>query len=179
MRRAARCQRLSALGCCVIALLIVGCIDADQGAVVVKPQKKSKSGSAASESSSTRKPTRRASGTDDPKLEQELATVDELIRQAGGSEADKLGSDLDEEIPGQSPISAAFAEEPAATKKATPKAGKSNRLAKESSPYLLLHAHNPVEWFPWGPVAVAKATKEGKRIVRSIGDTSWHWCPVM
>ncbi len=158
--------------------LLAGCLDADQGAVVVKPQNP-KSGSPASDTAATRKPARRASGVRDEKLEQELAQVDELIRQAGGKEADKLSTDLDEEVPGKSPIRTAFAEEPAATKKAAHKVGKANRLAKESSPYLLLHAHNPVDWFPWGPEAFEKAKKENKLIFLSIGYTSCHWCHVM
>jgi uncharacterized protein YyaL (SSP411 family) len=54
-----------------------------------------------------------------------------------------------------------------------------NRLAKESSPYLLQHAHNPVDWFAWGPEAFAKAQKENKLIFLSIGYSSCHWCHVM
>ena len=54
-----------------------------------------------------------------------------------------------------------------------------NRLAKETSPYLLLHAHNPVDWYPWGEEAFAKATKEGKVIFLSVGYSSCHWCHVM
>ena len=54
-----------------------------------------------------------------------------------------------------------------------------NRLAKETSPYLLQHAHNPVDWFPWGEEALAKAKKEGKLIFLSIGYSSCHWCHVM
>ena len=54
-----------------------------------------------------------------------------------------------------------------------------NRLAKESSPYLLQHAHNPVDWFAWGPEAFAKAKKEGKLVFLSIGYSSCHWCHVM
>lgn len=54
-----------------------------------------------------------------------------------------------------------------------------NRLAKESSPYLLLHAHNPVDWFPWGGEAFAKAKKENKPIFLSIGYSSCYWCHVM
>ncbi len=57
--------------------------------------------------------------------------------------------------------------------------GKPNRLAKESSPYLLQHAHNPVDWYPWGPEAFAKAKKEGKLVFLSIGYSSCHWCHVM
>src|ERR1700710_2313804 len=57
--------------------------------------------------------------------------------------------------------------------------GPANRLAKESSPYLLQHAHNPVEWYPWGPEALTKAKKENKLIFLSIGYSSCHWCHVM
>jgi uncharacterized protein YyaL (SSP411 family) len=54
-----------------------------------------------------------------------------------------------------------------------------NRLAKESSPYLLQHAHNPVDWYPWGPEAFAKAKKENKLVFLSVGYSSCHWCHVM
>ena len=54
-----------------------------------------------------------------------------------------------------------------------------NRLAKETSPYLLLHAHNPVDWYPWGPEALEKAKREGKLIFLSVGYSSCHWCHVM
>lgn len=54
-----------------------------------------------------------------------------------------------------------------------------NRLAKETSPYLLQHAHNPVDWYPWGDEALAKAKKEGKLIFLSVGYSSCHWCHVM
>src|SRR5262249_39271360 len=54
-----------------------------------------------------------------------------------------------------------------------------NRLARESSPYLLQHAHNPVDWYPWGPEAFAKAKKEKKLIFLSIGYSSCYWCHVM
>lgn len=54
-----------------------------------------------------------------------------------------------------------------------------NRLAKETSPYLLLHAHNPVDWHPWGEEALAKAKREGKLIFLSVGYSSCHWCHVM
>src|SRR5947208_14488726 len=66
-------------------------------------------------------------------------------------------------------ISAAEATNPAHT----------NRLAKEKSPYLLQHAHNPVDWFPWGPEAFEKAKKENKPILLSIGYSTCHWCHVM
>jgi uncharacterized protein YyaL (SSP411 family) len=54
-----------------------------------------------------------------------------------------------------------------------------NRLAKETSPYLLLHAHNPVDWHPWGAEALAKAKAEKKLIFLSIGYSSCYWCHVM
>jgi uncharacterized protein YyaL (SSP411 family) len=60
-----------------------------------------------------------------------------------------------------------------------PKAKPANRLAKETSPYLLGHAHNPVDWYPWGEEALAKAKQEGKLILLSIGYSSCHWCHVM
>ena len=54
-----------------------------------------------------------------------------------------------------------------------------NRLIHEKSPYLLQHAHNPVDWYPWGPEAFAKAEREGKPIFLSIGYSTCHWCHVM
>jgi len=54
-----------------------------------------------------------------------------------------------------------------------------NRLARETSPYLLAHAHNPVDWYPWGPEALDKARKDDKPIFLSIGYSSCHWCHVM
>ena len=54
-----------------------------------------------------------------------------------------------------------------------------NRLAKEKSPYLLQHQHNPVDWFPWGEEAFEKARKENKPIFLSIGYSTCHWCHVM
>ncbi|HWB60915.1 MAG TPA: thioredoxin domain-containing protein [Chthoniobacteraceae bacterium] len=54
-----------------------------------------------------------------------------------------------------------------------------NRLAREKSPYLLQHAENPVDWFPWGEEAFAKAREEGKPIFLSIGYSTCHWCHVM
>jgi uncharacterized protein YyaL (SSP411 family) len=54
-----------------------------------------------------------------------------------------------------------------------------NRLAAESSPYLLQHAHNPVDWFPWGEEALQKAKSEDKPILVSIGYSACHWCHVM
>ena len=54
-----------------------------------------------------------------------------------------------------------------------------NRLIKEKSPYLLQHAHNPVDWYPWGDEAFEKAKKEDKPIFLSIGYATCHWCHVM
>jgi hypothetical protein len=54
-----------------------------------------------------------------------------------------------------------------------------NRLAREKSPYLLQHQHNPVDWFPWGAEAFAKARNENKLIFLSIGYSTCHWCHVM
>ena len=54
-----------------------------------------------------------------------------------------------------------------------------NRLAGESSPYLLQHAHNPVNWYPWGEEALLKARSENKPILVSIGYAACHWCHVM
>ncbi len=54
-----------------------------------------------------------------------------------------------------------------------------NRLAGETSPYLLQHAHNPVDWYPWGEAALARARAESKPIFLSIGYAACHWCHVM
>ncbi|MCX8024308.1 MAG: thioredoxin domain-containing protein [Thermanaerothrix sp.] len=54
-----------------------------------------------------------------------------------------------------------------------------NRLQHSASPYLLQHANNPVDWYPWGEEAIAKARREGKPIFLSIGYAACHWCHVM
>jgi uncharacterized protein len=54
-----------------------------------------------------------------------------------------------------------------------------NHLAGETSPYLLQHAHNPVDWYPWGPAALDKARREHKPILLSVGYSACHWCHVM
>ncbi len=54
-----------------------------------------------------------------------------------------------------------------------------NHLINESSPYLLQHAHNPVDWYPWGEEAFAKARAENKPVLLSIGYSACHWCHVM
>lgn len=54
-----------------------------------------------------------------------------------------------------------------------------NRLATETSPYLLQHANNPVDWYPWGPEALERAEREQRPILLSVGYSSCHWCHVM
>ncbi|WP_425907300.1 thioredoxin domain-containing protein [Nitrobacter sp. TKz-YC02] len=54
-----------------------------------------------------------------------------------------------------------------------------NRLAKETSPYLLQHKHNPVDWWPWGPEALTEAQRTNRPILLSIGYAACHWCHVM
>ena len=61
----------------------------------------------------------------------------------------------------------------------TPEQRHTNRLAGETSPYLLQHAHNPVDWFPWGPDALARAKLLDRPIFLSIGYAACHWCHVM
>lgn len=56
---------------------------------------------------------------------------------------------------------------------------RNNRLIHEKSPYLLQHAHNPVDWYPWGKEAFQKARKENKPVFLSIGYSTCHWCHVM
>src|SRR4051812_48884288 len=54
-----------------------------------------------------------------------------------------------------------------------------NHLAGETSPYLLQHVYNPVDWYPWGPEALARAKAEDKPIFLSVGYSACHWCHVM
>ena len=54
-----------------------------------------------------------------------------------------------------------------------------NRLASETSPYLLQHASNPVDWYPWGDEAFERARAEDKPVLVSIGYAACHWCHVM
>ena len=56
---------------------------------------------------------------------------------------------------------------------------KPNRLIKEKSPYLLQHAYNPVDWYPWSDEAFQKAKAENKPVFVSIGYSTCHWCHVM
>ncbi len=55
----------------------------------------------------------------------------------------------------------------------------SNRLARETSPYLLQHRDNPVDWYPWGPEALSRARDEDRPILLSVGYSACHWCHVM
>jgi uncharacterized protein YyaL (SSP411 family) len=59
------------------------------------------------------------------------------------------------------------------------RAGHANRLIAETSPYLLQHAHNPVDWHPWGPEALERARVDDKPILLSVGYSACHWCHVM
>src|SRR5690606_12508058 len=54
-----------------------------------------------------------------------------------------------------------------------------NKLQNENSPYLQQHAHNPVQWYPWGEEALKKAKEENKLIIISVGYSACHWCHVM
>jgi uncharacterized protein YyaL (SSP411 family) len=60
-----------------------------------------------------------------------------------------------------------------------PDASHENRLAHETSPYLLQHKHNPVDWWPWGPDALTEAKRSNKPILLSVGYAACHWCHVM
>ncbi|MBI5367202.1 MAG: thioredoxin domain-containing protein [Planctomycetes bacterium] len=74
---------------------------------------------------------------------------------------------------------AAAGDPPAPAGTEPPAPAPANRLARESSPYLLQHAHNPVDWYPWGAEAFARAQAEDKPIFLSIGYSTCHWCHVM
>jgi hypothetical protein len=80
-------------------------------------------------------------------------------------------------VPAQDPQTPGKESPAVATANAAPK--HTNRLANETSPYLLQHAHNPVDWYPWGDEAIAKARAEDKPIFLSIGYSACHWCHVM
>jgi uncharacterized protein len=64
-------------------------------------------------------------------------------------------------------------------REAQPEAGHQNRLAHETSPYLLQHQHNPVDWWAWGSEALAEAKRTSKPILLSVGYAACHWCHVM
>ena len=54
-----------------------------------------------------------------------------------------------------------------------------NRLARETSPYLRQHAHNPVDWYPWGDEAFSAARRDDRPLLLSVGYSACHWCHVM
>src|SRR5215467_6257966 len=64
-------------------------------------------------------------------------------------------------------------------RQAQPSPKHTNKLIGETSPYLLQHAHNPVDWYPWGPQALERSRREDKPILLSIGYSACHWCHVM
>jgi uncharacterized protein len=85
---------------------------------------------------------------------------------------------------GQASVPANVSTQSKNSQSAEPRAGTrqyphTNRLVRAKSPYLLLHAHNPVDWYPWGNEAFEKARKENKPIFLSIGYFTCHWCHVM
>ena len=86
--------------------------------------------------------------------------------------SDRPGVPQSEETTARNGVTA-FMHEPATSHR------KPNRLLHEKSPYLLQHAYNPVDWYPWGEEAFAKARAEGKPIFLSIGYSTCHWCHVM
>jgi len=70
-------------------------------------------------------------------------------------------------------------QEPSAVSRSEPEHAHTNRLIDETSPYLLQHAHNPVNWYPWGEEAFEKAKQEDKPIFLSVGYSTCYWCHVM
>ena len=70
-------------------------------------------------------------------------------------------------------------EDPISSQDLSRAAGQPNRLVTEKSPYLLQHAYNPVQWYPWGEEAFDAARKEDKPIFLSVGYSTCHWCHVM
>lgn len=99
--------------------------------------------------------------------------------QAAGSEKPENDPQQPDAPAKAAPSKAASQKKGGDPKRQTSEKKDKNRLAGETSPYLLLHAHNPVDWYPWGPEALAKAKKENKLIFLSIGYSSCHWCHVM
>lgn len=79
----------------------------------------------------------------------------------------------------QSATKGGFASDPSPQPEANPPFKYTNHLASATSPYLLQHAHNPVDWYPWGPEAMERAKRENKPIFLSIGYSTCYWCHVM
>lgn len=97
----------------------------------------------------------------------------------GATEEDRSASEEPLEQPTPAPAGRVEAPQNAAPQDAAERTQRTNHLAGETSPYLLLHVHNPVDWYPWGPEALEKASREGKPIFLSIGYSSCYWCHVM
>jgi uncharacterized protein YyaL (SSP411 family) len=87
------------------------------------------------------------------------------------------GGQSDKTAPQEPPMPAPPATSPVTASKSAPR--HTNRLASETSPYLLQHAHNPVDWWPWGPAAFEAARAQDKPIFLSIGYSTCYWCHVM
>ena len=104
-----------------------------------------------------------------------------------GPRAEEPGQADPQEPTGQDPVENVAIQQPKAPAEgesgepalAGKKKKHTNRLVDETSPYLLMHAHNPVDWYPWGEEAFEKAKKENKVVFLSIGYSSCHWCHVM
>ena len=112
-------------------------------------------------------PTRRSGQEHSTDTARTLRTLGWLLTAVGGMIVAAIGNSLAE---GDAEPAPASGERPGRH---------TNRLARETSPYLLSHAHNPVDWYPWGAEALDKARKEDKPIFLSIGYSSCHWCHVM
>ena len=93
----------------------------------------------------------------------------------GGAQADKSASE--EALSEQALSEEASTQHAASVRRPEPRPA--NRLLGQASPYLQQHAHNPVNWYPWGPQPLAKARAEGKPIFLSIGYSTCYWCHVM
>ena len=76
-------------------------------------------------------------------------------------------------------ISSCNGQQKSAEKKVKKQHQYTNALVNETSPYLLQHAHNPVDWHPWNEQTLDKAKREGKLLLISIGYSACHWCHVM
>jgi uncharacterized protein len=130
-----------------------------------------------------------ANGCNRQEPSSEAADIDAGLAEPGLDNVDPPAGFLrDPGPPGEPPSTVSRTDEqtePATVEagaQAKPAAGKTrraNRLARETSPYLLLHAHNPVDWYPWGPEAFEAAKQQDKPIFLSVGYSSCYWCHVM
>jgi uncharacterized protein YyaL (SSP411 family) len=124
-----------------------------------------------------------------PPAASDLATTDTLPGTEAAAAGEPIGATKpatgdeatgDEATAPEVPAPEAAAAKPPVEAQAEPDANPStNRLASETSPYLRLHMHNPVDWYPWGEEAFAKARTENKLIFLSVGYSSCYWCHVM